>query len=177
MTAFYTPPIVMKAMYKKLGEMGFDGGRVLEPSCGIGNFIGTMPTDLRQNCDIHAVELDSISGRIAQKLYPAADIQVKGFEKTRFNDNVFDVAIGNVPFGDFSVRDNRYDKYNWRIHNYFFGKSLDKLRPGGVAAFLTSRYTLDSQNSSFRQYLAERADLLGAIRNGSCIGYYLLKKA
>ena len=164
MTAFYTPPIVMKAMYKKLGEMGFDGGRVLEPSCGIGNFIGTMPTDLRQNCDIHAVELDSISGRIAQKLYPAADIQVKGFEKTRFNDNVFDVAIGNVPFGDFSVRDNRYDKYNWRIHNYFFGKSLDKLRPGGVAAFLTSRYTLDSQNSSFRQYLAERADLLGAIR-------------
>lgn len=164
LTAFYTPPIVMQEIYKKLGEMGFEGGRVLEPSCGVGNFIGTMPEDMQRGSDIHAVELDSISGRIAQKLYPAADIQVKGFEKTRFNDNSFDVAVGNVPFGDISVRDKQYDKHNWRIHNYFFGKTLDKVRPGGVVAFLTSRYTLDSKNSAFRQYLAERADLLGAVR-------------
>ena len=164
MTAFYTPPVVMQQMYKKLGEMGFEGGRVLEPSCGVGNFIGTMPEDMQRSSDIHAVELDSISGRIAQKLYPAADVQVKGFEKTRFNDNSFDVAVGNVPFGDISVRDKQYDKHNWRIHNYFFGKSLDKVRPGGVVAFLTSRYTLDSKNSAFRQYLAQRADLLGAVR-------------
>ena len=164
MTAFYTPPVVMQQMYKKLGEMGFEGGRVLEPSCGVGNFIGTMPEDMQRSSDIHAVELDSISGRIAQKLYPAADVQVKGFEKTRFKDNSFDVAVGNVPFGDISVRDKQYDKHNWRIHNYFFGKSLDKVRPGGVVAFLTSRYTLDSKNSAFRQYLAQRADLLGAVR-------------
>lgn len=164
MTAFYTPPVVMQQMYKKLGEMGFEGGRVLEPSCGVGNFIGTMPEDMQRSSDIHAVELDSISGRIAQKLYPAADVQVKGFEKTRFSDNSFDVAVGNVPFGDISVRDKQYDKYNWRIHNYFFGKTLDKVRPGGVVAFLTSRYTLDSKNSAFRQYLAQRADLLGAVR-------------
>ena len=164
MTAFYTPPVVMQQMYKKLGEMGFEGGRVLEPSCGVGNFIGTMPEDMQRSSDIYAVELDSISGRIAQKLYPAADVQVKGFEKTRFSDNSFDVAVGNVPFGDISVRDKQYDKHNWRIHNYFFGKSLDKVRPGGVVAFLTSRYTLDSKNSAFRQYLAERADLLGAVR-------------
>lgn len=164
MTAFYTPPVVMQSMYKKLSDMGFEGGRILEPSCGVGSFIGTMPEEMQRGSDIHAVELDSISGRIAQKLYPAVDVQVKGFEKTRFGDNSFDVAVGNVPFGDISVRDKQYDKHNWRIHNYFFGKSLDKVRPGGVVAFLTSRYTLDSKNSAFRQYLAERADLLGAVR-------------
>lgn len=163
LTAFYTPPVVMQSMYKALSNMGFDNGKILEPSCGIGNFIGTIPENMK-NSNVHAVELDSISGRIAQQLYQTADIKITGFEKTKFNDNAFDVAIGNVPFGEIRVRDKQYDKYNWRIHNYFFGKSLDKVRPGGVVAFITSRYTLDSKSSSFREYLSERADLLGAIR-------------
>lgn len=163
LTAFYTPPVVMQAMYKALGNTGFIKGEVLEPSCGIGNFIGTIPENMQES-NVHAVELDSISGRIAKQLYQTADIKITGFEKTRFNDNAFDVAIGNVPFGEIKVRDKRYDQYNWRIHNYFFAKTLDKVRPGGVVAFITSRYTLDSKSSSFREYLAERADLLGAVR-------------
>lgn len=163
LTAFYTPPVVMQSMYKALGNMGFSNGQILEPSCGIGNFLGTIPEDMK-NSKIHAVELDSLSGRIARQLYQNVDIKITGFENTRFNDNSFDVAVGNVPFGEISVRDKQYDKYNWRIHNYFFAKSLDKVRPGGVVAFITSRYTLDSKDSSFREYLSERADMLGAIR-------------
>lgn len=163
LTAFYTPPIVMQSMYKALGNMGFKEGKILEPSCGIGNFIGTIPEEMRSS-KVHAVELDDLSGQIAKQLYPNADIKITGFEKTKFNDNSFDVAVGNVPFGEISVRDKQYDKYNWRIHNYFFAKSLDKVRPGGVVAFITSRYTLDSKNSSFREYLSERSDFLGAIR-------------
>ena len=162
-TAFYTPPIVISAMYEALSKMGFKTGNILEPSCGIGNFIGRLPSDM-SNSHIYGVELDSISGRIAKQLYQKSNIAIKGFQETEFPDNSFDVAIGNVPFDDYVPTDKRYDKYNFKIHDYFFAKTLDKVRAGGIIAFITSKGTLDKANSSFRKYIAERADLIGAIR-------------
>ena len=163
LTAFYTPPVVVRAIYQVLSNMGFQTGNVLEPSCGIGNFIGMLPTEM-QNSKIYGVELDSISGRIAQQLYQDTKIAVQGFENTDFPDSFFDVAVGNVPFGQFKVSDRRYNKYNFLIHDYFFARTLDKVRPGGVIAFITSKGTLDKENPSVRKYIAQRADLLGAIR-------------
>ena len=162
-TAFYTPPIVISAMYEALSKMGFKTGNILEPSCGIGNFIGRLPEEM-SNSHIYGVELDSISGRIAKQLYQKSNIAIKGFQETEFPDNSFDVAIGNVPFDDYVPTDKRYDKYNFKIHDYFFAKTLDKVRAGGIIAFITSKGTLDKANSSFRKYIAERADLIGAIR-------------
>ena len=163
LTAFYTPPIVIKNMYKAIENMGFKNGNILEPSCGVGNFIGMIPTDLKES-KIYGVELDSISGRIAQQLYQKSSIAVQGFENTNLPDTFFDIAIGNVPFGDFKVLDKKYDKEKFLIHDYFFAKTLDKVRPGGVVAFITSKGTLDKENPSVRKYIAQRADLLGAIR-------------
>ncbi|MEG1805823.1 MAG: hypothetical protein RR327_05475, partial [Clostridia bacterium] len=163
LTAFYTPPIVINSIYQTLQNIGFEKGNILEPSCGVGNFIGRKLEEL-YNSKIYGVELDDISGRIATLLYPQENISICGFEDTNFDDNFFDVAIGNVPFGDFKVLDKRYDKHNLLIHDYFFAKSLDKVRPGGVVAFITSQGTLDKANSKFRKYLNERAELLGAIR-------------
>ena len=164
LTAFYTPPIVIRSIYTALQNMGFDGGEVLEPSCGIGNFFGLLPEDLKKNVNLTGVELDSISGRITKLLYPDADIHVKGFEETDFRDGQFDVAIGNVPFGQFSVNDRPYNKFRFLIHDYFFAKALDKVRAGGVVAFITSKGTLDKETPTVRKYLAKRAELLGAIR-------------
>ena len=163
LTAFYTPPVVIRAMYQTLENLGFKTGNVLEPSCGVGNFIGMKPESLAE-AKIYGVELDSISGRIAQQLYQTSSIAVQGFEKTELPDSFFDVAIGNVPFGSFKVPDRRYDKYNFLIHDYFFARTLDKVRPGGVVAFITSKGTLDKENPNVRKYIAQRADLLGAIR-------------
>ena len=143
---------------------GFKGGNILEPAMGIGNFFGRLPSELRENSKLYGVEKDSLSGRIAQKLYPQADITIDGFENTHFQDNSFDVAIGNIPFGDFGVIDKKYSSQNLKIHDYFFVKSLDKVRDGGVVAFVTSKGTLDKKDSSFRKTLAERADLVGAVR-------------
>lgn len=163
LTAFYTSPVIIRAMYQALSQMGFRQGNILEPSCGIGNFIGMLPESMADS-KVYGVELDSISGRIAQQLYQNSSIAVTGFEKVQMPDSFFDVAIGNVPFGDFKVQDKKYDKNNWLIHDYFFGKALDKVRPGGVVAFITSKGTMDKENSSVRKYLAQRADLIGAIR-------------
>ena len=163
LTAFYTSPVIIGAMYQALSQMGFRQGNILEPSCGVGNFIGMLP-DSMADSKVYGVEIDSISGRIAQQLYQNSSIAVNGFEKVQMPDSFFDVAIGNVPFGDFKVRDKKYDKNHWLIHDYFFGKTLDKVRPGGVIAFITSKGTLDKENSAVRKYLAQRADLLGAIR-------------
>lgn len=163
LTAFYTPPVVIKSMYKALENMGLKTGNVLEPSCGIGNFIGMLPDSLN-DCKLYGVELDSISGRIARQLYQKSNIAVQGYEDTNLPNSFFDVAIGNVPFGDFKVLDKKYDKNNFLIHDYFFAKTLDKVRPGGVVAFITSKGTLDKENPSVRRYIAQRADLLGAIR-------------
>ncbi|WP_234973157.1 SNF2-related protein [Holdemania sp. Marseille-P2844] len=163
LTAFYTSPIVIRAMYQALSQMGFRQGNILEPSCGVGNFIGMLP-DRMAGSQVYGVELDSISGRIAQQLYQNSSIAVTGFEKVQMPDSFFDVAIGNVPFGDFKVLDKKYDKYHWLIHDYFFGKALDKVRPGGIVAFITSKGTMDKENSAVRKYLAQRADLIGAIR-------------
>ena len=163
LTAFYTPPIVIKAMYTALENMGFKAGNVLEPSCGVGNFMGLAPDSMR-DCKFFGVELDSVSGRIAQQLYQKNNIAVQGFEKMNLPDSFFDVAVGNVPFGDFSVADKRYDKNKFKIHDFFFAKTLDKVRPGGVVAFITSKGTLDKQNPAVRKYIAQRADLLGAVR-------------
>lgn len=163
LTAYYTSPTVIQAMYEGLEQLGFKGGNVLEPSMGVGNFFGTMPEEMRSG-KLYGVELDSISGRIAKQLYQNADIQVTGFEKTTFPDNFFDVAVGNVPFGQFKLSEKRYDKLNLNIHDHFFAKSLDKVRAGGVVAFVTSQGTLDKANPQFRKYLAQRAELLGAIR-------------
>ena len=163
LTAFYTPPIVIKAMYDALGNMGFKRGNILEPSCGVGNFIGLLPETMNES-KVYGVELDSISGRIARQLYQKESITVNGYEKTQFPDSFFDVAIGNVPFGQFKVMDRKYDKYNFLIHDFFFAKTLDKVRPGGVVAFITSSGTLDKVSPAVRKYLAERADLIGAIR-------------
>lgn len=163
LTAFYTSPVIIGAMYQALSQMGFRQGNILEPSCGVGNFIGMLP-DSMADSKVYGVEIDSISGRIAQQLYQNSSIAVNGFEKVQMPDSFFDVAIGNVPFGDFKVRDKKYDKNHWLIHDYFFGKTLDKVRPGGVIAFIISKGTLDKENSAVRKYLAQRADLIGAIR-------------
>jgi len=163
LTSFYTPPIVIKSIYQALQNMGLDKANVLEPSCGIGNFFGLKPTELN-NLKFYGVELDDVSGRIAKELYQNANIKINGFEKTNLPDSFYDVAIGNVPFGTFKVNDPRYDKNNFLIHDYFFAKTLDKVRPGGVIAFITSKGTLDKENPEVRKYIAQRADLLGAIR-------------
>ena len=163
LTAFYTPPVVIRGIYKALSQMGFTQGNILEPSCGTGNFLGLLPADMAGS-KAYGVELDSISGRIAQQLYQNASVSVNGFETVQMPDSFFDVAVGNVPFGDFKVLDRRYDKHHWLIHDYFFGKALDKVRPGGVIAFVTSKGTMDKENSAVRRYLAQRADLIGAIR-------------
>ena len=162
LNAHYTSPTVIRAIYEVVGRMGFETGNILEPSCGVGNFFGMLPEEM-QNSRLYGVELDSISGRIAQQLYPKADITVAGFETTDRRD-FYDLAVGNVPFGQYQVRDKAYDKLNFSIHNYFFAKALDQVRPGGVVAFVTSRYTMDAKDSTVRRYLAQRAELLGAIR-------------
>ena len=162
LNAHYTSPTVIRAIYEAVGRMGFETGNILEPSCGVGNFFGMLPEEMR-NSRLYGVELDSISGRIAKQLYPKADITVAGFETTDRRD-FYDLAIGNVPFGQYQVRDKAYDKLNFSIHNYFFAKALDQVRPGGVVAFVTSRYTMDAKDSTVRRYLAQRAELLGAIR-------------
>ena len=164
LTSFYTPPVVIKAIYKALENMKFQNGNILEPSCGIGNFIGLVPDSIRNNVKFYGVEIDSVSGRIAQQLYPESNIAVQGFEESNLPDSFFDVAIGNVPFGQFKINDRRYDKYNFLIHDYFFAKAIDKIRPGGVIAFITSKGTMDKENPAVRRYIAQRADLIGAIR-------------
>ena len=163
LTAFYTPPEVITAIYKAMEQMGFKEGNLLEPSCGIGNFIGMLP-DTMQDSKIYGVELDTISAGIAQQLYQKTTIAAQGFEETNLPDSFFDGVVGNVPFGDFKVSDKRYDKHKFLIHDYFFAKSLDKLRPGGVLALVTSKGTMDKENSAVRKYIAQRAELLGAIR-------------
>lgn len=163
LNAHYTSPTIIEAMYDGLGVLGFEKGNILEPSCGTGNFLGMLP-DYFSESNFYGVELDSISGRIAKQLYQNADIRIDGYENTNYTDNLFDVAIGNVPFGDYKVFDKRYDKENLLIHDYFFAKSLDKVRPGGIVAFITSKGTLDKKSSKVRKFLAERAELLGAIR-------------
>ena len=163
LTAFYTPPIVIKSMYQALENMGLKSGNILEPSCGVGNFIG-MKSESLSDCKIYGVELDSVSGRIATQLYQKSKIAVEGYEKANLPDSFFDVAVGNVPFGEFKLFDNRYDRYNFFIHDYFFAKTLDKVRPGGVIAFITSSGTMDKKNPYVRRYLAQRAELIGAIR-------------
>ncbi len=163
LTAFYTPPEVITAIYKAMEKMGFKEGNLLEPSCGIGNFIGMLPKSM-ENAKVYGVELDTVSAGIAQQLYQKSSIAAQGFEEVNVPDSFFDGVIGNVPFGDFKVSDKRYDKYNFLIHDYFFAKSLDKLRPGGVLALVTSKGTMDKENSSVRKYIAQRAELLGAIR-------------
>ena len=163
LTAFYTPPVVIRGIYQAMEQMGFRRGNILEPSCGIGNFMGMLPASMRDS-KLYGVELDSISGRIAQQLYQKASIAVQGFETTDLPDSFFDASIGNVPFGQFKLLDKRYDKHNFLIHDYFFAKALDKVRPGGIIAFITSKGTLDKENPAVRKYIAQRADLLGAIR-------------
>ena len=163
LTAFYTPPTVIRAVYKVLENMNFKSGNILEPSCGIGNFIGMLPITM-QDSKVYGVELDTISARIAQQLYQKSSIAAQGFENVNIPDSFFDGVVGNVPFGDFKVVDKKYDKHNFLIHDYFFAKSLDKLRPGGVMALITSKGTMDKENSSVRKYIAQRAELLGAIR-------------
>ena len=163
MNAHYTSPTVINAIYAGLEKLGFESGRILEPAMGIGNFFGRLPETMA-NSRLTGVELDSLTGRIAKQLYPNANIQIKGFEETSFSDNSFDVAVGNVPFGDYKLHDRRYDDNNFFIHDYFFAKALDKVRPGGIVAFVTSKGTLDKENSKVREYIAQRAELLGAIR-------------
>ncbi|MFR2482381.1 MAG: DEAD/DEAH box helicase family protein [Hungatella sp.] len=162
-SAFYTPPVVAKVIYKALQQFGFEGGSILEPSMGIGNFYSVLPEDMR-NSQLYGVELDSISGRIAKQLHPHATIQVKGFEKTKFEKNKFDVVVGNVPFGAYKVFDPEYKKYGFRIHDYFLAKSIDLVRPGGMIAVVTTKFTMDKANSIIRKYIAERADFVGAVR-------------
>lgn len=161
--AHYTSPIVIEAMYKAIESFGFKTGNILEPSMGVGNFFSKLPESM-EGSKLYGVELDDISGTIAKHLYQKANIKIQGFEQSDFPDNFFDVAIGNVPFGDYKLYDPKYEKYNFLIHDYFFGKALDKVRPGGIVAFVTSKGTLDKENNSVRKYLAERADLIGAIR-------------
>ena len=163
LNAHYTQPIVIESMYQVLENLGFTKGNILEPSMGVGNFFGMLPENLNQS-KLYGVELDSISGRIAKQLYPDANIQIKGFEKTDYPNDFFDVTIGNVPFGAYKVNDRQYDRYNFMIHDYFLAKTIDQLRPGGVAALITTKGTMDKASPEVRKYLAERADLLGAIR-------------
>ncbi len=163
LTAFYTPPVVIESIYKILENLGFCHGNILEPSCGIGNFIGLLPESMNTS-KVYGIELDSITGRIAKQLYQRANIVVEGYEKTNLPNSFFDVAVGNIPFGNFKVTDKVYDKLNFNIHDYFFAKTLDKVRPKGIIIFVTSRYTMDKTNNSVRKYINERAELLGAIR-------------
>ena len=163
LTAFYTPKIVIDSIYKTLSNMGFESGNILEPSCATGRFIGNLPESM-QSSKFYGVELDSISGRIASKLYPNANIQIKGFEETTFSNNLFDIAIGNVPFGEYKISDREYERNNFLIHDYFFAKTLDKVRSGGVVAFITSGGTMDKKSEDIRRYISERAEFLGAIR-------------
>ena len=163
LNAHYTQPIVIQSMYQALSHLGFQKGNILEPAMGVGNFFGMLPENLNQS-KLYGVELDSISGRIAKLLYPDANIQIKGYEKTDYPNDFFDVVIGNVPFGAYKVNDQQYDRYNFMIHDYFLAKSMDQLRPGGVAALITTKGTMDKASLEVRRYLAERADLLGAIR-------------
>lgn len=162
MSAFYTSPVIIKEIYSKLSDMGFSKGKLLEPSCGVGNFIGMIPQDMQAK--ITGIELDSLTGRIAKKLYPEAQIQICGFENSNLKSESFDVAVGNVPFGDIRVYDKKYNKENLLIHDYFFSKSLDMVKPGGVVAFITSKGTLDKRNDTARRLLAEKAEFLGAVR-------------
>lgn len=162
--AHYTSPVVINAIYSALDNIGFKSGNILEPAMGTGNFFGTMPEEMKDNSTLSGVELDEITGRIAQQLYQSANITVSGFERTNFKNNYFDVAIGNVPFGDYKVYDKEYNNLNFKIHDYFFAKSLDKVHPGGVVAFVTSQGTMDKKDENVRKYLAQRAELLGAIR-------------
>lgn len=163
LTAFYTPKVVIDAIYSKLSDMGFESGNILEPSMGTGRFIGNLPSSM-EGSKFYGVELDSISGRIAQKLYPNSNIQIKGFEETNFSNNLFDVAVGNVPFGEYKIADREYEKNNFLIHDFFFAKTLDKVRSGGVVAFITSSGTMDKKSEDVRRYISERAEFLGAIR-------------
>ena len=163
LTAFYTPPVVIRGIYAALGQMGFTQGNILEPACGVGNFLGMLPESM-SGSKLYGVELDDLSGRIARQLYQKSSIAVQGYEKTAFPDNFFDVAIGNVPFGQFHVPDKRYDRLNFPIHEYFVAKMLDQVRPGGVIAVVTSSYTMDKRTASARKYIAQRSELLGAIR-------------
>ena len=163
LTAFYTPPVVIRSMYQALEQMGFETGNILEPSCGTGNFLGMIPERMSSS-KRYGIELDEISGQIARQLYQTASVTISGYEKTDLPDSFFDVAIGNIPFGNFKVADRRYNKHNFLIHDYFFGKTLDKVRPGGIVAFVTSKGTMDKENPAVRKYIAQRADLLGAIR-------------
>ena len=163
LTAFFTPKVVIDNIYKGLDNLGFKEGKILEPSSGIGNFIGNIPEKM-ENSKFYSVELDSLSGRIEKALYPQANIQIDGFENTDFRNNFFDVAVGNVPFGDFKVNDKEYNRNNFLIHDYFFAKSIDKVRPGGVIAFITSNGTMDKKDESIRRYIGERCELLGAVR-------------
>ncbi len=163
LTAFFTPPVVIRGIYAALGQIGFTQGNILEPACGIGNFLGMLPESM-SGSKLYGVELDDLSGRIARQLYQKSSIAVQGYEKTAFPDNFFDVAIGNVPFGQFHVPDKRYDRLNFPIHEYFVAKALDQVRPGGVIAVVTSSYTMDKRTASARKYIAQRAELLGAIR-------------
>ena len=163
LTAFFTPPVVIRGIYAALGQMGFTQGNILEPACGIGNFLGMLPENM-SGSKLYGVELDDLSGRIARQLYQKSSIAVQGYEKTAFPDNFFDVAIGNVPFGQFHVPDKRYDRLNFPIHEYFIAKALDQVRPGGVIAVVTSSYTMDKRTASARKYIAQRSELLGAVR-------------
>ena len=163
LNAFYTPPTVIKAMYQILENMGLSTGNVLEPSCGVGNFMGLIPENM-QGIQMYGVELDPISGKIAGQLYQKNRIEVKGFEKTEYPESFFDCVIGNVPFGNYQVSDRKYDKYSLMIHDYFIVKSLDLIRPGGVVAVITSSRTMDKESEKVRLQFAEKADLLGAIR-------------
>ena len=163
LTSFYTPPIVINAIYKALAKMGLSQGNILEPSCGIGNFMGMLPEELKK-CKMYGIEIDGISGRIARQLYQKNTIAVKGFEEIELPDSFFDVAVGNVPFGDYKLYDKRYDKNKFQVHDYFFAKALDKVRPNGVIAFITSRGTMDKENEDIRRYICQRAELIGAIR-------------
>lgn len=164
LTSFYTPPEVIDSVYLALERFQFDGGNILEPSMGVGNFFAKMPDEMRADSKLYGVELDSISGRIAKQLYPEDNIQIKGFEKTTFKNNSFDVVIGNIPFGDYGIADKAYDKYHFKIHDYFAAKAVDKVKPGGIVAIVTSKFTMDKKNDKARKYLAERCDLLGAVR-------------
>ena len=163
LTAHFTPPVVIKAMYKAISNMGFTQGNILEPSCGIGNFMGLMPESMNES-KMYGVEIDSITGRIAQQLYQKNSVAIQGYENSELPDSFFDVAIGNVPFGDFKLLDKKYNKHNFLIHDYFVAKTLDKVRPGGVIAFITSSGTMDKRTSKVRRYIAQRADLIGAVR-------------
>lgn len=164
LTSFYTPPEVIDSVYLALERFQFEGGNILEPSMGVGNFFAKMPDEMRADSKLYGVELDSISGRIAKQLYPEDNIQIKGFEKTTFKNNSFDAVIGNIPFGDYGIADKAYDKYHFKIHDYFAAKAVDKVKPGGIVAIVTSKFTMDKKNDKARKYLAERCDLLGAVR-------------